>query len=161
MSTLQPSEKIIVTVFLVRCEADLVVQIRSTGGHGERLELRAVQAKNVDDIVSDAAGRSSGTAGHGDVGELLFEEIELFEAWAEVMAPFGDTVGFVDGDPGKLFLLVDGAEVSSKVIQHAELGGDIEQTCVRMATLEVVEDGGLGGVGSGAVDCGDVDASGA
>lgn len=70
-------------------------------------------------------------------------------------------MSFINGDPGKLFLLVDGAEVSSKVIQHAELRSDVEQTCVRMATLEVVEDGGFGRVRSRAVNCGDVDAGGA
>ena len=64
------------------------MQIRSTGGHGERLELRTVQAKDVDDIVSNAAGRSGGTADHGNVGKLLFEEVELLEAWAKIMTPF-------------------------------------------------------------------------
>lgn len=123
---LQPSKKVVVAIFLMRREADLVMQVRSTGGHGERLELRAIQTKDVDHIVSDATGCGGGATDHGDVGELLFKEVKLLEAWAEVMTPFRDTMSFVNGDSGKLFLLVDSAEVSSKVIQHAKLRGDIE-----------------------------------
>jgi len=70
-------------------------------------------------------------------------------------------VSLVNGDPGELFLLVDGAEVSSEVIQHAKLGSDIEQARVRMTTLEVVEDGSFSRMRCRTVDCGDVDAGGA
>ena len=67
----------------------------------------------------------------------------------------------VDRDTCKLSLLVDDAKVLPKIVKLAVLWRDVKEARMRMATLEVVEDGGFGRVRSGAVDCGDVDAGGA
>lgn len=46
----------------------------------------------------------------------MFEEGKVFERRAEVMAPFTNTVGFVDGDAGELAMRVDDAEDAAEVV---------------------------------------------
>lgn len=75
-------------ILFVTFEPHLIVKIWATSGHGERLELHPVQAKDVDDIVSDTAGCSRSAANHGHIGELFLEKVQLFEAGSKVMAPF-------------------------------------------------------------------------
>jgi len=43
---------------------------------------------------------------------------------AEVVAPFRDAVGFVDGDAGKLTLGVDGLKVAAEGFREGEFRGD-------------------------------------
>lgn len=55
------------------------------------------------------------------------------------MAPFADTMGFVDCDTCKLILRVDDFEDPAKVVALAELGSDIKQSSQRMAALKILE----------------------
>ena len=52
---------------------------------------------------------------------------------AEVVAPFGDAVGFVDGDAGEFTLGVDGGEVLAEGFGEGVFGGYVEEPGERMA----------------------------
>ena len=47
---------------------------------------------------------------------------------AEVVAPFGDAVGFVDGDAREFALRVDGLHVAAEGGGEAEFGGYVEES---------------------------------
>ena len=69
------------------------------------------------------------------------------------MAPFGDTVGFVDSDAGQLALLMYRVQMSTKVVNGAILWRDIEKSGFRMTAGEIPEDNlALGWCGR-TVDC--------
>jgi hypothetical protein len=74
------------------------------------------------------------------------------------MAPFRDTMRFIDCNPSKLLLLVDGTEMFSEMVQLAELRSHVEKTCTRVAASKIVEDGNLQSLGRGTVDCCNIDA---
>lgn len=54
------------------------------------------------------------------------------------MAPFGDAVGFVDGDAGELALGVDDTQEAAEVVECAEFGGNVEEAGAWVPALEVV-----------------------
>jgi hypothetical protein len=152
---LQPGDEVREVVGVVGGEADLVVQVAAGGSHGEGLKRALVEAEGGDDVVSDAPRGGRGQAHNGDLGDLAPEPDQFLVGGAEVVAPFGDAVGFVDGDAGELALRVDGLDVAAEGFGQAELGGDVEETGERVAAAEVVEDGFSLLGGSVAVDCGD------
>lgn len=51
------------------------------------------------------------------------------------MTPFGDAVGFVDGDAGQLALAVDGGEEFAEVLGGAEFRGDVDEAGVGVAAF--------------------------
>jgi hypothetical protein len=61
----------------------------------------------MNDVVSyTRCGRGSQT-NNWNIGKFCLEERELLERRTEVMTPFTDTMGFVDGDTGQFALGVD------------------------------------------------------
>ena len=57
--------------------------------------------------------------------------------WTEVMAPFGDAMGFIDSDAGELILVVDCLEVAAEGLCEAEFRSDVEEPGTWMTTAEV------------------------
>lgn len=47
---------------------------------------------------------------------------------------------FIDGDAVQLALLVDGGQKFAKVLRCAQFGGDVDETGIWMAALQVVFD---------------------
>ena len=80
-----------------------------------------------DYVVADGRGGGGGEADDGDGGEGGTEVREVGVGGAEVVAPFRDAVGFVDGDAGELALGVDGLEVSAEGLGEGVLGGNVEE----------------------------------
>ncbi len=111
---LQPGDEVREVVGVVGGEADLVVQVAAGGSHGEGLKRALVEAEGGDDVVSDAPRGGRGQAHNGDVGDLAPEPDQFLVGGAEVVAPFGDAVGFVDGYAGELALRVDGLDVAAE-----------------------------------------------
>jgi len=87
----------------------------------------------------DSRSCSSGHGNDRDGGqnEILLEPRQLLVGSSEVVAPFRDTVGFVNGNPLELTLLVDSDESFAKAICQTEFWCYIEKTCVRMTAEEV------------------------
>lgn len=96
------------------------------GGHGEAAEAEPIERKRVHDVVSDSLRGGCGAADHWDVGELAFEEVQLFERRAEVMAPFGYAVSLVDGNAGQFALLMDGTKTLAEVVEGTVFRGDVQ-----------------------------------
>ena len=63
--------------------------------------MGVAQLQLFEDIVPHAAGGAGGEGGDGLVREVLAERTELAVFGAELVAPFGDAVGFVDGEEGQ------------------------------------------------------------
>ena len=108
----------------------------------EDLQLSRVQTEEVDDVGADARGGGcrEGTDGDGRVREGLSEPAELFVCGPEVMAPFANAMGLIDGDPREFSLRVDGSQISAEPLALAELRGHVEQTRARMAGEKVIYD---------------------
>jgi hypothetical protein len=77
----------------------------------------------VDDVVADLLGGACGEGRDGMIGEEAAELAELAVFGAEVVAPLGDAMGFVDGEKGErdLFEPVGGA------VHEGALGGDVHE----------------------------------
>ncbi len=96
-------------------------------------EIGAVETADVDggiahpemfyDIFADAGGGGGGERHEGDVGEDFAEGGELAVFGAEIVSPFGDAVGFVDGDEAD----VPAGEGLLEVVEHGAFGGDVEE----------------------------------
>ena len=159
MHALQPSGEVCeADVVQVGCEADLVVQVCARGGCREDLEGGGIQGESRDDVVADAGGSGGCQADDRGLGVCGPEMGEVGVCGAEIVAPFGDAMGLVDGDAGKLILGVDGVEVATEGLTLAVLGSHVEEAGARVATAEIFDDGVAvweRGVG---VDGGDFDA---
>lgn len=83
--------------------------------------------------MTDGEGGGCGEADYGDGGEGGAEVGEVGVCGAEVVAPFGDAVGFVDGDTGELALRVDSVEVLAEAFGECILRGYIEKSGPWMA----------------------------
>ena len=55
------------------------------------------------------------------------------------MAPFADTMSFIDSNPDQLTLLMNSGQYLSKVIGRTQLRCDIKQPRIRVTTLEIVD----------------------
>lgn len=121
------------------------MEIRARGGCCEDFKVGRVEGEGGDDIAADGGGGGGGQADDGDGGEGLPEVGEVQIRGAEVVAPFADAVGFVDGDAREFALRVDGCEVPTEGLGEAELGGDVEEAGEGMAAAEVVKDAGTFG----------------
>ena len=62
------------------------------------VSVRIAQAELLDDVVANALGGAGGEGGDGTIGEEFAEAAKLPIFGAEVMAPFGDAMCFVDGE---------------------------------------------------------------
>jgi len=51
--------------------------------------------------VAHAPGSAGGEGGDGRIGKVLPQRAELAVLGAKLVAPFGDAVGFVDGEKGQ------------------------------------------------------------
>jgi len=77
----------------------------------------------VDDVVADLAGGAGGEGRDGMIGEKSAELAELAVFGAEVVAPLGDAMGFVDGEEGERDLL----EPLGGAVHEGALGGDVHE----------------------------------
>jgi hypothetical protein len=102
------------------------VEVGPAGGHAEHSELGDVQGECLDDVGTDALCGGGGEAYDGDIWEFFLEEGQLLERRPEIVAPFADTMGFIDCNTGKLFLGVDDPEDLAEVIALTKFGGNIE-----------------------------------
>ena len=60
--------------------------------------VRIAQTELLDDVMADALGGAGGKGGDRAVGEKFAEAAELAIFGAEVVAPLGDAMGFVNGE---------------------------------------------------------------
>ena len=77
----------------------------------------------VDDVVADLLGGAGGEGGDGVIGEEGAEFAELAVFGAEVVAPLGDAVGFVNGEEGERDL----PEPVGGAFHDGALRGDIHE----------------------------------
>ena len=78
----------------------------------------------VDDVVADLLGGAGGEGGDGMIGEEGAEFAELAVFGAEVVAPLGDAMGFVDGEEGERDL----PEPVGGAVHEGAFGGDVHET---------------------------------
>ena len=57
---------------------------------------------------------------------------------AEVVTPFGDAVGFVDGDAGELTLGVNSLEVAAEGFRECEFRGNVQESGKGMTLVGTV-----------------------
>src|SRR5690242_13629212 len=93
--------------FILRASIGLANDVAQIGAAkaGDVLE-RLAEPELLDDVVADALGGAGGEGGNRAVREKFAEAAELAILGAEVMAPFGNAMGFVnseerDGDAPK------------------------------------------------------------
>ena len=67
--------------------------------------VRVAKLELLQDVVAHAARGAGGEGGDGLVGKMLAQRTELAVFRAELVAPFGDAVRFVDGEKGQRDLL--------------------------------------------------------
>ena len=60
--------------------------------------VRIAKLELLEDIVAHAPGGAGGEGGDGLIGKVLPQRAELAVLGAKLVAPFGDAVGFVDGE---------------------------------------------------------------
>lgn len=102
-----PGEEVGVRVCVIGFEADLVVQVGAGDWHDEQLQGARIEGEGFEDVGADGRGRRRGEAYDRDGGEGGFEVGEVGVGGTEVVPPFGDAVGFVDGDARELAVGVD------------------------------------------------------
>lgn len=122
--------------------ADLVVEVWPRGWSREGFEGCRIQCQAADNVLSYFGRGNRSKSNDRDCwqDERLFEPTQCCVRNPEVMAPFADTVCFVDGDAEKFSLLVYLDHVSAKGLGLAELGRDVEQSSFRMAAEKVEVD---------------------
>lgn len=98
------------------------------------MEGSGVEAESFDNVFPYCWGGCCGEAYHRDrrVGGTKVREMGV--SGAEVVAPFGDAMGFIDGDTRKLTLAVNGREVFAKGFGQGVLRGDVQEASQRMAS---------------------------
>ena len=82
------------------------------------------------------------------------------ERGAEIVAPFRDAVGFVDGDAGELMLLVHCPERVAEGFGQGVFWRDVEEARAWVSAFQVREDGIFGSARGSAVEGCDGDARG-
>ncbi len=109
--------------------ADDVTQIGAAKA-GDVL-IRIAEAELLDDVVADALRGAGREGSNRAVGKEFAETAELAVLGAEVVAPFGDAMGFVDGKEG------DGhaPEPSGCAVEGDAFWREIEQAVVTFAGL--------------------------
>jgi len=113
-------------IFFITLESDFVVEIGTTSAHAEHLQSIRVKAQGVDDIVSDTSRCRRSKAYYGHVGEFFFEEGQLLESRAEVVAPLAHTMRLIDCNTRKLSLGIHDPKELTEVVQLAILGRHIK-----------------------------------
>jgi len=121
-----------------------------------------VQGEAGDDVLGDAFGGGGGEGGEGDLGEGVAEGGEDEVVGAEVVAPFGEAVGLVDGEGGGG---AGGAvaEFVEEAVGGEAFGGEVEEVegagavgpggvAAGVEGLAAVDAGGADAVGAGGVD---------
>jgi hypothetical protein len=111
----------IIIFVVVRKVPYFVVDVGACRGGIEELELGEVQAQDSDDIRADSGGSGSCEGRDRDrrVVQILSEPAQFLIGWTEVMAPFADTMGFIDGNAGQLALPVDNGKVATEAVRLA------------------------------------------
>lgn len=107
---------------------------RTYGRGAEGLEGSGVEAESLNDVFPYCRGGCCGKADHRDRRVSGTKVGKVGVSGAEVMAPFGDAMGFVDGDTRKLTLAMDGREVFAEGFGQGVLWGDVEEASQRMAS---------------------------
>lgn len=74
------------------------MQIRAASTSTEGLDLIRVQVQCLDNVFAHRWRGGRSEADYWDGRVVLAEMGEMAVGGAEVVAPFGDTVGFIDGD---------------------------------------------------------------
>ena len=87
------------------------------------------EAELLDDIVADALSRAGGEGDDGEVRKKFAEAAKLAVLGAEVVAPFGDAMGFVDGEEGNRHA----AEPGGRAVEGDAFGRKIEKAVVALA----------------------------
>jgi len=104
------------------------------GGGAEGLEGSGVEAESFDDVFPYCRGGCRGKADQRDRRVSSTKVGKVSVSGAEVMAPFGDAMGFVNGDARKFTLAVDGREVFTEGFGQGVLWGDVEEASQRMTS---------------------------
>lgn len=141
---LQPGDKVVKPIIrLVARKTHLDMQIRPMGRLRKCLEPLGglCESQGPQHVLAHLLVGCGGEAHDGHIGEGLAEPAQPLKVLAEIVAPFADAVGLVDGDAGELALLVDDAELAAEMVERAELWGDVEQTAAWVAGGEVGVDG--------------------
>ena len=87
------------------------------------------EAELLDDIVADALSGAGGEGDNGEVGKKFAEAAKLAILGAEVVAPFGDAMGFVDGEEGNRHA----AEPGGRAVEGDAFRRKIEKAVVALA----------------------------
>jgi len=98
------------------------------------LEGSAVEAESFDDVFPYCRRGCCGKADHRDRRVSGTEVGEVSISGTEVMAPFGDAMGFVDSDTREFTLAVDGGEVFAERFGQGVLWSDVEKASQRVAS---------------------------
>ena len=69
--------------------------------------LGGFQMKCINDIISYALCGSSGESHDRNLGESPFQIVQSTKSWPKVMPPRTDTMGFINGEKGKVSVLVE------------------------------------------------------
>jgi hypothetical protein len=99
-----------------------------------------------DDIDANAFGGGGGEGHEGHLGEDLAEFSELAIFGAEIVTPFGNAVGFIDGELGDIPL----AEEFESAIEEETFWGGVEES-IFASEKSAVAAFGFGG-GEGRID---------
>ena len=130
-------------------EADVVEEVGAVEGGAN--DEGGAQGKFAENILLNPVGCRCGEGGDGDAGKEGDEVGEGEVVGAEVVPPFGDTVGFVDDGHAELHA----SEGFAKVAEDEAFGRDVEE--VERVGEEIAHDlvafvGGLGAVEEGGAD---------
>ena len=87
-------------IVLIGGKANFVVEVGAGSACYECFHSGGAKAEGGNDVVADARGGGRGEADYWDGREGRSEMREVRVGGPEVVAPFGDAVGFVNGDAG-------------------------------------------------------------
>ncbi len=140
MHGLKPGHKVREVICLVGFEADFVMQVAAACSHCEDFQGDGVEAKGADYILAHSKRGRRRQTHDGHVRTFASEPVEFFIRGAEIVTPFRDAVGFVDGDAGEFALRVHRFDVPPEGFREAEFGRHVEEAGERVAAAEIVED---------------------
>ena len=112
---------------------DAIGQIRAV--EAGDVARRILQMQLLDDVGPDALGGGGGQRHQRHAGKLVAKRRDLPVFRPEIMAPFADAMGLVDGEQVHVPFL----QILEKAGQHQPLGGDIEQ--LELALVEPAQAG--------------------